>query len=163
LLSQIFSAIAYVQRMHFERGRIHQKSRADELFVHVMVAQDVADILTEIALDALSKLLHAIDVLLGNPPCAIGCVRRPRLELWDELLDPVIPRYVRDQVPHVWKCLHGFDSYGPIQWERVQPRHAHQFRHTIDFGRARAAFPRLAVPADRKIAGLFRLYLMHGV
>jgi hypothetical protein len=149
--------------MHFERCRIHQKSRPDELFVHVMVAQDVADILTEIALDALSKLLHPFDILLGNAPGAIGRVGLPRLELRDAPLYLVIPRYVRDQIPHVRKCLHGFDGHRPIEWERVKPRHAHQFRHTIDFGRARAAFSRLAVPANRKIAGLFRLYLMHGI
>src|SRR4029077_12132893 len=93
LLSQIFHAIAYIQRMHFERRRIHQKSRADELLVHLMVAQDVADILTEIALDALAKLLHPIDILLGNAPGAIGRVGRPRLEPGDALLHLVIPRY----------------------------------------------------------------------
>ena len=36
LLSQIFNAIAYVQRMHFERGRIHQKSRPDELLLSLI-------------------------------------------------------------------------------------------------------------------------------
>src|SRR3954453_537160 len=108
LLSQIFDAISYVQRVHFERGRIHQKSRADELLVHVMVAQYVADILTEIALDALSKLLHPFDIFLGNAPSPIGRVGLPRLELRDALLYLVIPRYVRDQILHVRKCLHGF-------------------------------------------------------
>src|SRR5579872_4777013 len=95
LFSQIFNAIAYVQRMHFERGRIHQESRADELFVHVVVAQDVADILTEIALDALSKFLYSFDIRLGNAPGAIGRVGLPRLELWDALFNRVVPRYVR--------------------------------------------------------------------
>src|SRR5580700_1445380 len=86
LLSQILNAIAYVQRMHFESGRIHQKSRAYELFVHVMVAQDVADILTEVALNALAKLLHAFDILLGNAPGAVGRIGLARLELRDALL-----------------------------------------------------------------------------
>src|SRR5579864_6016011 len=163
LLSQIFNTIPYVQRMHLERGRIHQKSWADELFVHVMIAQDVADILAEIALDALSKLLDSFDVLLGNAPGPIRRVGLPRLELWDALFYPVTPGYVRDQVLHVRKCLHGFDGHRLIQRERVQPGHAHQFRYAINFRRARAAFPRLAVPSHREITGLFRLYLMHGI
>jgi hypothetical protein len=149
--------------MHFERGRVHEKSWADEFFVHVVVAQDVADILTEKTLDALSKLLHPFDILRGNPPSAIGRVGLSRLELRDALLYPIIPRYVRDQVFHVWKCLHGFDCHRSIKRESVQSRHAHQFRHAIDFGGAGATFPRLAVPANRQIASLFRLYPVYYV
>ena len=41
-----------------------------------MVAQDVADVLAEEALDALAEFLHALDVLLLHPPGAVGGVRR---------------------------------------------------------------------------------------
>jgi hypothetical protein len=149
--------------MHFERRCVHEKSWSDKFIVEVVVAQDVANILTEKTLDALSKLLHPFDIFRGNPPSAIGRVGLSRLEFRDALLYAVIPRYVRDQVFHVWKCLHGFDRHRPIKRESVQSRHAHQFRHAIDFGGAGATFPRLAVPANREIPGLFRLYLVYYV
>ena len=49
--------------MHLERGRINQETRPDELIVHVVIAQDVANILAKKALDAFPKFLDAIDVL----------------------------------------------------------------------------------------------------
>ena len=45
-----------------------------------MIAQHVADVLAEEALDALAELLHALDVRLRHPPRAVGGVGRPRLE-----------------------------------------------------------------------------------
>jgi hypothetical protein len=41
-----------------------------------------------------------------------------------------------------------------IEIELAQPRHAHQLGHAVDFGRARAALARLAVPAHGQIVGL---------
>ena len=57
-------AVAGVNRIHLERGGIGQESWADELVVHAVIAQDVAHVLAEEALDALAELLHPIDVLL---------------------------------------------------------------------------------------------------
>ena len=53
-----------VERMHLQRGGVDEKARPDELVVLVMIAQDVADVLAEEALDALPELLHAVHVLL---------------------------------------------------------------------------------------------------
>src|SRR5215467_4626501 len=61
------------------------------------------------------------------------------------------------------KSLHGFDGHGFIERQRVQTRHAHQFRHAVDFGGTGTAFARLTIPADGQIAGLFRLDLMNGI
>ena len=70
------SAVLGVERVHLERGRVDQEARADELVVHVVVAQDVADVLAQEALDALAELLHAVDVLLRHAPGAVGRVGR---------------------------------------------------------------------------------------
>ena len=60
-----------IQRVHLQRGRINQKSRTDELLVHMMVAQHVANVLAEKAFDALAKLLHPVHILLRHSPCAV--------------------------------------------------------------------------------------------
>jgi hypothetical protein len=60
--------------VHLERGDVDQEARADELVVQVMLAQDVAHVLAEKALDALPELLHPVDVPLRHAP---GAVRRP--------------------------------------------------------------------------------------
>jgi hypothetical protein len=123
----------------------------------------VANILAEIALDALSKFLHPFDILLGDTPSAIFGVGRARFELRNMLFYLVIPRDVSDQVFYVGKRLHWFNGNRRIEWERVQPRHAHQFRLSIYFSRARTALSRLAVPAHSQVTGLFRLNLMDDV
>src|SRR5687768_1468404 len=46
-----------VQRMHLQVGDTHEEARAGELGLLVMVAQHVADVLAQEALDALAKLL----------------------------------------------------------------------------------------------------------
>ena len=69
---QVGSAIGGVERVHLQRGRVDEEARADELVVLVVIAQDVAHVLAQEALDALAELLHAIDVLLLHPPGAVG-------------------------------------------------------------------------------------------
>ena len=61
------------------------------------------------------------------------------------------------------KGLHGLDGDGLVERERIQARHAHELRHAVDFGRARAAFARFAVPAHGQIVGLFGLDMVDGV
>ena len=51
----------------------------------VVVAQDVADILTEEAFDALAEFLDTFDVLLLHIPGAVCIVRLTRLERLDLL------------------------------------------------------------------------------
>ena len=65
-----------VERVHFQGGDVDQETRADELVVHVVVAQDVANVLAQEALDALAELLHAVDVGLAHAPGAVGSVGR---------------------------------------------------------------------------------------
>ena len=91
-------AVLGVERVHLERRRVHEEARADELVVLVVVAQHVADVLAEEALDALAEFLHAIDVGLLHPPRAVGRVGLARLERLDALLDLEVPRDVGDEI-----------------------------------------------------------------
>src|SRR5580658_2046758 len=61
---QIAEAILGVERMHLQRGGIHEQPRADELLLQVMIADHMADVLAQEAFDTLAEFLDAIDVLL---------------------------------------------------------------------------------------------------
>src|SRR6476619_1272851 len=65
---QVSRALLGIERMHFERCGIDEVPRSDELVEQRMVAEHVADILAEEALDALPELLHALHVDLSHPP-----------------------------------------------------------------------------------------------
>ena len=80
-------AVLGVERVHLERRAVDEEPRADELVVHVVVAQHVADVLAQEALDALAEFLHAVDVVLLHPPGAVRRVGLARLERLDPLLD----------------------------------------------------------------------------
>ncbi len=56
-----------------------------------MIAQHVANILAKKTLDAFTKFLDAIDVLLLHSPGSIGGVRWTRFELLDFFLHSEIP------------------------------------------------------------------------
>src|SRR5688572_8220324 len=88
---EFFCPILGIERVHFKRSGVNQKSRPDEFFVFHMVAEYVANILTKKSLDALAKILYAIDVRLLHPPRAVLSVRRPRAEFFDAFLDLEIP------------------------------------------------------------------------
>ena len=45
----------------------------------------------------------------------------------------------------------------------LEPGHAHELRLAIDFGRARSAFPCLAVPSDSQVVRLLCLDLVHRI
>src|SRR5262245_36040681 len=64
LLLQLGDAIIGIERVHFQAGNADHEARPDELALGAAVAQDVAHVLAEEALDALAELLHAIDVFL---------------------------------------------------------------------------------------------------
>ena len=66
--------------MHLERGDADEEARAGKTVVLVVVAQHVAHVLAQEALDALAELLHAVDVGLLHAPGAVRRVGRPRLE-----------------------------------------------------------------------------------
>src|SRR6185437_4937207 len=47
--------------------------------------------------------------------------------------------------------------------QRIEARHAHQLRLSVDFRRARSAFAGLAIPAHSDIVGLLVLDAVHGI
>src|SRR5438093_772081 len=61
-LLQFRQTIRRIQWMHFKRRNVHQKTWPDELLVQMMLAQDMANILAQIALDAFAKFLNPVDV-----------------------------------------------------------------------------------------------------
>src|SRR4029450_10936931 len=56
---QMAEAWLGIERVHLERGVVENEAGADELFVQVMITQDVADILAQETFDALAELLDA--------------------------------------------------------------------------------------------------------
>ena len=115
LVPQIADPVFGIKRMHFERSGIDEQTRTDKLVVLVVFSQDVAHVLAEKTLDALAKLLHALDVGLLHAPCAIGRVGWAWLELLDRLLGPEIPRNIRDQIAYDRKRMHWLQDDRHIQ------------------------------------------------
>src|SRR5678815_185614 len=163
LLLEIGLAVLDVERVHLERRRVDQEARSDELLVLVVVAQHVAHVLAQEALDALAELLHPVDVGLRHAPGAVGRVRRPRLEGLDAPLDRVVPGDIGDEVLDRWEGPDRLDRDRPGKVEVGQPRHAGQARPAVDLGRARAALAGLAVPAQRQVGRRLGLDLVQGV
>src|SRR5439155_8491212 len=94
-LLQFRQTIRRIQWMHFKRRNVHEKTWPDELVVQMVLAQHVANVLAQIALDAFAKLLNPIDVSLLHAPGAIGRIRLARLKRLDLLLHSKIPGNVR--------------------------------------------------------------------
>src|SRR5690348_6650614 len=149
--------------MHLERRRVHEETRPDELLVLLVVAQDVADVLAEKTLDALSEFLHAIDVCLVHPPRAVGRVGLARPEWLDLLLDAEVPRHVSHEIADWLECTHRLDGHGLAEWQLREPGHAHELGLPVDLGRTRSALAGLAVPADREVVRLVGLDLVNRV
>src|ERR1700683_3622935 len=78
-LFQLVDAVLRVGRVHLQSGGVDEEPRADELVVLPVVAQDVADVLAEEALNALPELLDPVDVLLLHPPRAAWRLGLPGL------------------------------------------------------------------------------------
>src|SRR5947209_8206129 len=97
--------------MHLESGGVDEEPRADEFVMLRVIAKHVAHVLTQKALDALAKLLHAIDVLLRHSPGAVGGVRFAGLELFDAFFYLVTPRDVRDEVLDRGERTHRLDRH----------------------------------------------------
>ena len=134
-----------------------------KLVVQMVVAQDMADVLAEVALDALAEFLDAVDLALLHAPGAVCGIGLARLERLDPRLDLVVPRDVGHEVPDQREGPHRLDRDRLGKIQRIQPRHAHQPRLAVDFRRARSALARLAVPPHGQVAGLIRLDAMHRV
>src|SRR5262252_11159471 len=67
-------AVSRVQRMHGQRSNAHHEARSSKV-VPPMVTQDMADILTEEAFNALVEFLQAVDVVLLHAVRTIGLTR----------------------------------------------------------------------------------------
>ena len=128
-----------------------------------MFAEDVADILTQKALDALSEFLDVIDVFLFHAPCSVLCVWGPRCERLHPLFHVEVPGYVGNQVFDKWEGAHWFYRYRLVWRQIAHARHAHQFGIAVDFGGTGATFSRLAVPSNRQVICLFGLDAVDGI
>src|SRR5580658_2180676 len=91
-------AVQGVERVHLELGEAHDETRPGEVgLVLLVVADDVADVLAEVALDALAELLAPVDVDLCHPVRAVRLLRS-RLETGDPPGDAVVERDVGHKV-----------------------------------------------------------------
>ena len=68
LVLEVLAPVGRVDRVHLEPGDPHEEARAHERLLGLVVAQHVADVLAQEALDALAELLDAVDVLLLPAP-----------------------------------------------------------------------------------------------
>src|SRR5262245_22444071 len=68
-----------IQWMHLQGRDMDEEARAGEGLLLLMIAQHVADVLAEVAFDAFTELLDAIDLVLVHAPGAIR-LRLSRLE-----------------------------------------------------------------------------------
>src|ERR687898_2397694 len=158
VLLEVGQPVGLVHRVHLQPLVADEEPGACELGVLVVSPQDVADVLAHKALDALLRLVEALDILL---------VHRERrllagLERLDALRDLIVPGDVGDQVLYDGEGTHGTYVYlSPIVL--LDASLAKQLGAAVDLGATRAAVGRLAVPAHRKIGGLLGLYRQHGV
>jgi hypothetical protein len=65
---QLVDAILHIERMKFQSGDVHEKSRSDKVIMKMMVAKNVTDVLTKEALNAFAEFLHAVHVFLHHSP-----------------------------------------------------------------------------------------------
>ena len=143
VFAQIGDTIRGIERIHLQRGGIDQESRTDELVVHVVIAQHVAHVLAQEALDALAEFLHTIDVGLLHAPGTVGGVGLARHEFLDLFLDLVVPGDVRDQILDEGERLHRLD--------RDRLIHGQQFSRVMHI---RRGFPLISAEHDPHLPAL---------
>src|SRR5439155_1114235 len=163
LLPHELRPIAGVERVHVEAGQLDEEARPREiLLLLLVVADDVADVLAQEALDALVELLDAIDVLLHHPIGAVG-LRRLQAERRDLLGLLVVVRHVGDEIADQREGPDRRDADGLAGREGVHPGHAHEPGLAVDLRAARAALAGLAVPPAGQVARLGGLQAMDHV
>src|SRR4029453_3376198 len=163
LAAEQVTPVAGLQGVHLQLGVADEHARAGEAgLVLLVVADDVADVLAQEALDALVELLHPVDVLLGHPVGAVG-LPGPGRERRHPLGHLEVERHVGAKVADDREGARGVagDRLAPL--EDVQAGHAQQARAAVDLGRAGAALAGLAVPAHGQVAGLGGLDAVDGV
>src|SRR5258708_13690857 len=145
--------------MHFETGNANEETWAGKLFLFVVFAKNVTNVLAEEAFDAFAKLLDAIDIQLGNFPFH----SLAGLEGRDFAVDTIVPGNVGDKVFDAREGLHGQDRDGLILREIVHARFAGQARTPVDFGGTRTALAAFAVPTNSEIGSDAPLNVMERV
>src|SRR5262249_34187172 len=146
-------AVAVVEGVHLQRGDADEEARAPEPVRLAVLAQDVADVLAQEALDALAELLDPVGLLLGEGP--VGPRAGP--ERGDLLVDLEVPGAGAGQVLDAGEGFQRRDGDGPSGGVVVDAVHAHRGGPAVDLAAARAAPARLAVPAAgqvRRMQGL---------
>ena len=129
---QISRAVFYVKWVHFQGGIVDHMPRTGEFVMQRMFAQYVTNILAKKALNAFSEFLHPVYVDLRHSPGSIRRVGRTGLKLFDALLDPVVYRYIGDQVFDNRESFHGLNAYGFTLWHVTHAGHAHEFWVSIN-------------------------------
>src|SRR5467141_4977346 len=147
-------AVHRVERVHVEAGELDEEAWPRErALVLLVIADDVADVLAQEALDALVELLDAIDILLHHPVRAVG-LRRLEAQRRHLLGLLVVVGDVGDEVADGREAADRRHRDRLALLEEIHPRHAHEARLAVDLGAARAALAGLAVPAHREVGGL---------
>jgi hypothetical protein len=142
---------------------MNEKAGADKLFLEMMLPEHMTYILAQKTFNAFTKLLNPVYVFLRHTPGTISGIRGPGFELFDLLLHPKVPGYVRYQIPDQGEGFHRLQQHGFIRWQIAKPGHAHKLWHSVYFSGAGAATPCLAVPSHSQIRRLFSLDLQHGI
>src|SRR5439155_15485018 len=153
---EVRGAVGAIHRMQLQAGRADQESRTQERVPRLMVAQNVADVLAQEALDALAKLLDPFDVLLLPAPGLLGGVLRGR-ERRDPAVHLVVPGHVGHQVAHEREGAHRLNLDRNVLRQIAEPRLAGERGTAVHLRAAGPALGGLAVPSDREVWRTVRL------
>ena len=137
-------------------------ARANELLVYLMIAQDVADVLAQKALDALAEFLDAVDIVLLQSVQVPSEHRASRLNGLMCFLTREFDRHVGNESGSAERPASA-PGEGRIRVTFVQPRHAHEARLAVDLAEQEPHLPALQFQRHRQVVGLRRLDLMDGV
>ena len=88
---QFIDSIRRIERVQLQCGDIDKKPWTDELFMHSVIAEDVAHVLAQETLDAFTKFLNAIHILLCHAPGSVLVVGWTGLEFLDPFFDLEVP------------------------------------------------------------------------
>jgi len=130
LILEQASAVEAIERMHLETGDSNEKTRAGELFLLVVLAKNVTNVLAKKAFDALAKLLDTVHIQLRDFPFH----SLARFKGRDFAVDTIVPGNVGDKVFNEGEGPHRKDRNGLVLWEIIHTRFAGQARPSVNFG-----------------------------
>src|SRR5439155_141343 len=159
LLFQQLGSIQTVKRMHFKPRHAHKESRSAELFLLVVIAQHVANVLAQEALDALAKFLDAIHLALIHLPLNIWSRREGR----NLFVNAIVPRNIGNKILEHRKALHRLYGNWLVNRQRIESGLTSQPRVAVDFRRARTALAGFTIPAHSQVGRVVRLNVMQRI